>query len=151
MSIPRKSSDSVSTGSQKENGVGCPDVVVEFLFDRGLLFISVRNIGARPATKISVKFDKKMIGLGGTKDISDLALFNNIEFLGPGREIITLLDASNSYFRRKQPTKISARVSYTDVEKRNYEVTINHDLEIYRELPYLASPGANATDPDCLK
>jgi len=98
-----------------------------------------------------VKFDKKMIGLGGTKDISDLALFNNIEFLGPGREIITLLDASNSYFRRKQPTKISARVSYTDVEKRNYEVTINHDLEIYRELPYLASPGANATDPDCLK
>jgi hypothetical protein len=114
-----------------------PEVIVEFLFDRGLLFISVRNIGARPATKVAVKFDKKIIGLGGTKEISALALFRNIEFLGPQREIFTLLDASGSYFQRKQPTKLSARVHYRDLEKREYETIIKHDLEIYRELPYL--------------
>ncbi len=114
-----------------------PDVIVEMLFDQGLLFISVNNIGNRPALGVAVKFSRKIVGLDGRKDISALALFRNIEFLGPGREIVTFLDACSSYFARKQPTKISVRVSYTDPEKRKYEVTINHDLAIYRELAYL--------------
>src|SRR5262249_19370615 len=91
-----------------------PDVIVEVLFEQGSFFIAVKNIGQQPALRISVEFNKKIIGLGGAKDISALALFRNIEFLGPGREIVTLVDASNSYFSRKQPTKISARVSYSD-------------------------------------
>ena len=114
-----------------------PDVIVEILFEQGLLFISVNNIGNRPALGVAVKFSSKIVGLDGRKDVSSLALFRNIEFLGPGREIVTFLDACSSYFARKQPTKISARVSYADSEKRKYEVTINHDLEIYRELAYL--------------
>jgi methionyl-tRNA synthetase len=139
VSIPRKSSKSVNA-AQKENALGRPDVVLEFLFDRGVLFISVRNIGARPATKISVKFNKKIIGLGGTKEISALPLFKNIEFLGPAREIVTLLDTTGSYFQRKQPTKLTAQISYQDPERRKYETTIKHDLEIYRDLSYIVSP-----------
>ena len=119
-------------------GSGRPDVIVEFLFDNGLLYISVNNIGDRPATNVSVKFNKKILGLNRTKDISALALFKNIEFLGPRREIVLLLDSSSSYFKRKQPTKISAVVAYRDLEKRTYEVTIKHDLEIYREFTFVA-------------
>ena len=126
--------DSVSA---RDEG-GRPEVIVEFLFDQGLLFISVNNIGARPALKVSVKFNKKFFGLGGKKEFSALPLFKNIEFLGPKREIVTLLDNSSSYFATKQPTKISARVSYSDPEEQKYETTINYDLEIYRELVYLA-------------
>jgi hypothetical protein len=77
------------------------------------------------------------VGLGGTKDISALALFRNIEFLGPQREIVTLLDSSSSYFKRKQPTKISALIAYQDLEKRRYEISIKHDLEIYRDLVFV--------------
>lgn len=117
-----------------------PEVIVEFLFERGLFSIAVRNIGERPAMNVTVTFDKKIIGLGGTKEISGLSLFRNIEFLGPGREIVTLLDTSSSYFQRKQPTKLSARISYLDLEKKKYETTISHDLEIYRDLSYLESP-----------
>lgn len=117
---------------------GRPDVILEFLFDQGLLHLALRNIGDRPAIATSVKFDKKIVGLGGRKDISTLTLFRQVEFLGPGREIVVFVDQSHSYFARKQPTKISARISYSDSEKRKYEATINHDLEIYRELPYLA-------------
>ena len=119
-------------------GRGRPEVIVEFLFDRGLLHISVNNIGDRPAINVSVKFKEKILGINGTKEISALALFKNIEFLGPRREIVALLDSSSSYFKRKQPTKISALVAYGDLEKRTYEVTINHDLEIYRELAFIA-------------
>ena len=113
-----------------------PEVIVEFLFDRGLFHISVRNIGDRPAIGISVKFNKKLTGLGGRKEISSLPVFNNIEFLGPGREIVMLLDSSQSYFSRKEPTKITARIAYSDAAKAKYEETISHDLEIYRELAY---------------
>lgn len=116
---------------------GRPDVIIEFLFNQGLLHLALRNIGERPALAISVKFDKKIVGLGGRKEISTLPVFRQIEFLGPGREIAVFVDQSHSYFARKQPTKIAARISYSDSEKQKYDVTINHDLEIYRDLPYL--------------
>ena len=123
-----------------ENNRGRPDVILEILFERGCFIISVNNIGNKPAVGVSVKFDKKIVGLDGRKEISALPLFKNIEFLGPRREIVTLLDASYSYFRRKQPTKISAQVSYSDCEDNKYKVTIKHDLEIYRDLAYLPLP-----------
>ena len=56
---------------------------------------------------------------------------------------MTLLDTSESYFRRKQPTRISAQVSYLDAERRKYRTTIDHNLEIYRELSWVES---SATD-----
>ena len=125
---------SISTTQLEPSG---PEVIVEFLFDRGLLYISVNNIGNRPAISVSVKFDKKILGLGGTREISALAVFKNIEFLGPQREIVSLLDSSSSYFKRKQPTKISALITYQDLEKRRYEMSIKHDLEIYRDLVFV--------------
>jgi hypothetical protein len=131
--------------ANSENDKDRPNVILEFLFDRGLIHICVNNIGNRPAIGISVTFNKKIVGLGGKKEISALSLFDNIEFLGPGREIVAFVDTSHSYFARKQPTRISARVSYSDSSKQKYEVTINHDLEIYRELTYLTA-GANQMD-----
>ena len=122
-----------------EEARGKPEVILEFLFDRGVLSVSVRNIGTRAAMKVAVSFDRRFTGLGGAKEISSLPLFKNVEFLGPAREIVTLLDTSASYFTRKQPTKIAARVSYLDAENRKYETTIHHDLDIYRELSWVSS------------
>lgn len=114
-----------------------PEVIVEFLFDRGLLFISVNNIGERAAVNVSVKFDQKIAGLGGAQEISKLPLFRNLQFLGPQREIKTFLDTSASYFQRKQPTRITARVSYRDADSNRFEASISHNLEVYRDLAYL--------------
>ena len=114
-----------------------PEVIVEFLFDRGLLFISVNNIGERAAVNVSVKFDPKFTGLGGSKEVSKLALFRSLQFLGPQREIVTFLDSSASYFRRRQPVDITARISYQDAESRQYDENIRHNLEVFRELVYL--------------
>lgn len=114
-----------------------PDVILDFIFDDGLFFISIDNIGDKPAYKVSVKFDCRILGVNGTKEISALPLFENIEFLAPHKRIVAFLDQSSSYFARKQPTKISARISYLDSEQRKYAVTINHDLEIYREIGFI--------------
>jgi hypothetical protein len=114
-----------------------PEVILECLFDRGVISLSVRNIGSRAARKIAVVFDPPFTGLGGSRDIPSLPLFKNIEFLGPAREIVTLLDTSASYFARRQPARIAARVSYLDAEDRKYETTVEHDLDIFRELSWI--------------
>ena len=135
----RKSEASTLRNSSptNESGRGRPEVIVEFLFERGMFHVSVHNIGDGPAFGVRVSFNKKITGLNGTKDISALPLFQNLEFLGPKREIVTFIDASSSYFNRKQPTRILVRVSYRDSDNHKYESTISHNLEIYRDLPYL--------------
>ena len=117
-----------------------PNVIVDFVFDAGMLFISVKNIGERPALAVSVTFDQRLVGVGGTKEISTLPLFKNIEFLPPQREIRAFLDASASYFARQEPTKISARIAFGDPERRRYTQDVHHDLEIYREIGYVTRP-----------
>jgi len=113
-----------------------PDVILDVLFEDGVLFLSVRNIGSRPVHRASVTFDQPVIGLGGDREISALPLFKNIEFLAPGREIRTLLDTSASYFGRHQPDRIKAAISYRDAQGRRRHAVIEHDLSIYRDIGY---------------
>jgi hypothetical protein len=120
---------------------GRPEVILEFLFERGMFHVSVSNIGDKPALGVRIAFNKKIMGLNGAKEISALSLFQNLEFLGPKREIVTLIDSSSSYFKRKQPTRLLVRVSYRDSDNQKYESTISHNLEIYRDLPYLPAAG----------
>lgn len=112
-------------------------VIVDFVFDNGLFFISIKNIIDEPVFKISIKFDKKIFGVEGSKEISALPLFQNIEFLPPQKEIMTFLDTSASYFKRREPTKISARISYQDSKGTIYSTTIKHNLEIYKKIGYI--------------
>jgi hypothetical protein len=114
-----------------------PVVIVDFIFDQGLLYIAVKNIGARPAYKVSTRFDKEIIGVAGQKKISDLALFKCIEFLPPQKEIKTFLDSSAAYFNRNEPVMISTIISYEDARKKHYVNKIDHNLEIYKEIGYI--------------
>jgi hypothetical protein len=114
-----------------------PDVILDVVFEDGLLFLALRNIGSRPAVAISTEFCRPLLGLGGTKDVAALPLFRRLEFLAPGREIKTLLDSSASWFGRRQATKITARVAYRDAEGERYETTLKHDLAVYRQVAYV--------------
>lgn len=124
-----------------------PDIIVDFVFDAGMLFIVVRNIGAGAATKVSIAFNQPLVGVGGDKVISRLSLFKKIEFLPPQKEITAFLDTSASYFARKQPTKVSARVRFRDEAGRTYSREIHHDLEIYREIGYVVGAGSSSEEP----
>jgi hypothetical protein len=117
-----------------------PDVIVDFLFEDGMLFIVIQNIGSEPATRVHVTFDPPFKGLGGTATIPDLPLFRNIEFLAPSRSIRTLLDSSAAYFARKEPERVTATVSYTDRSGHEFSCTILHDLAIYRDIAFVPKP-----------
>src|SRR5688500_9999751 len=87
-------------------------VIVDVVFDRGLLFLVVANTGDRPALSVRVKFDRAFTGVGGTKRMHRLALFRRLEFLAPRKSIEVFLDRSSAYFARGEPAELSARVTW---------------------------------------
>jgi len=60
-----------------------------------------------------------------------------------GKEIRFFLDSAPSYFSGKQPTQFTVEVSYSDSSGRKFREKINHNLEIYRDLPYLTKTGSS--------
>ncbi len=124
-------------GSSQE-GTSKPEVIVDFIFDEGLLFVAVQNISDVPAYKVSTRFKPGFTGVEGKKSVSELPLFRNIEFLAPHKEIKTFLDASASYFGRQEPLLITAQISYEDEAGSKYSRTIRHDLSIYLEIGYVS-------------
>jgi hypothetical protein len=117
-----------------------PDVIIDFLFEDGMLFVAVDNIGSQPAEQVHVVFDPPFKGLGGTALISELPLFRNIEFLAPMRSIRTLLDSSAAYFGRHEPDLIAATISYRDRSGEQFSCTIRHDLSIYHDIKFIPKP-----------
>ena len=120
-------------------GSGTPDVIVDFRFDRGLLYVALVNVSAFSAYRVSVRFEKPFHGLGGECDISGLRLFRRVEFLSPQKRIETLVDSSHAYFGRREPTLIKATVSFRDANGKSHERKIIHDLKIYQGVSYLVS------------
>ena len=111
------------------------DVIVDFIFEDGVLFVALTNIGERPARNVSVAFAPKFHGADGL-NVGSMALFKNVEFLAPHKTITTLLDSSAAYFARGEPTRIAATISYVGANGARCRETIHHDLEIYRDLAY---------------
>ena len=121
-----------------------PDVIVDFVFEDGMLFVAVQNIGSQPALQVRVAFDPPFKGLGGTTSIPELPLFRNIEFLAPSRSIGTLLDSSAAYFARHEPERITATASYSDRSGQKFSCTMLHDLAIYRDIAFIPKPERTA-------
>ena len=112
-------------------------VVVDIVFESGLLYLELANLSDRPALSVNCMFDPPLADLQG-RDVSALPLFRHVEFLGPRRTIRTLLDSTHGYFARKAPTRVSVVIEYERPGEARGSTTVAHDFEIYRELAYLA-------------
>jgi len=123
------------------------DVILDVVFDRGLLFLVVANGGDRPVRSVRVKFAAPLTGVGGTKRIDRLALFRKLEFLAPHKSIEVFLDRSADFFARGEPTKLTAAVSWRTAEGERRSTTIDHDLEVYRDLGYIEREVPHRADP----
>jgi hypothetical protein len=111
-----------------------PEVIVDFTCRDGLLFVVLRNIGARSAYRVTTRFDKPFRGLGGRKRITELRLFRRLPFMPPGKEFIQLVDPLAAYLRRREPSRLTATVLYRDREGRKFGDVITHDIRVYQDL-----------------
>jgi hypothetical protein len=113
-----------------------PEMILDFEFEEGAFFVSLRNIGSRPAFQVRTVVEPSIHGLGGALDLAQLPLLREIPFFAPGKQIRFLLDSSALYFARGEPTQLTARMTYSDDQGRKFETAIQHNLEIYRSLAY---------------
>ena|SRR5437660_5448332 len=143
---PRISSSS-SRASRCTEAPDFPDVILDFRFEQGLFYIALVNISAAPAYRVSVRFEKAFRGLGGECAVSSLRMFRRIEFLAPHKRIETLLDSSQSYFQRREPTMIKACVCFRDARGKAHEREIAHDLAIYKDVSYVVSSDSAISSP----
>jgi len=116
-------------------------------FDEGVFSILMTNAGDSAATNVSTTLDKRIVGLAGTREINGLNILKGIKFFPPHKTFTFLLDSASSYFARKEPTKFTATISYSDSAGKVYTEKITHDLEIYRDLPYRVDDGEPLTHP----
>jgi hypothetical protein len=130
---PKKapSTDAVLQAPAKTAG---PDVIVDFLFDDGLLSVALQNLGDAPAFDVQVRFDKPFHGADGERDLSALHMFKRTPFLGPRRTIRSFIDRSDAYFLRKEPTLLTVKILFTDAAGTESSRIIKHDLGIYEDI-----------------
>ena len=112
-----------------------PDVIIDFEYnDEGLLFIVIENIGNDSAYNTSVKFNKKILGMQKTKNISSLRIFQTLKFLPPGKKIKMLVDLFQFYLACNQPMKISTVIFFRNKSEQRFQNSIQHDLSIYKDF-----------------
>lgn len=122
--------------AQPDQEVDSPQVIIDFALDGDGLFVVLTNLGPTPAYDVAVTFDRPFHGLGGARTMNDLAMFTRLLFLGPGRELRSLIDAGAAYFDRNEPTRLAATVSYRLPGGVRQRSTIRHDLTVYRDLAF---------------
>jgi hypothetical protein len=135
---PRKKSSAVGASSVIDN-TAPPEVIVDFRFDQGLLYIALINLSDAPAYRVSVKFAKPLRGLGRDCAVSSLPMFRRVEFLAPHKRIETLLDSSYAFFKRREPTVIKALVTFRNSRGKPHRHEIVHDLKIYKDISYVVN------------
>jgi hypothetical protein len=111
-------------------------MILDIEFEEGVFFVSIRNIGLRPALEVRITLDPPVRGLGGRQQLAELPLLRGVPFFAPGKQIRFLLDTSAQYYSRGEPTRFAARLTWSDDQGKKFETVIHHDLEIYRSLAY---------------
>ncbi|HSD78628.1 MAG TPA: hypothetical protein VLA98_14540 [Solirubrobacteraceae bacterium] len=116
------------------------DVILDVELEDGLLFLVLENFGSRPAHAVRVRFGGPLRGLGGERRVDRLRIFRQLELLPPRRRIRILLDRAALLFAREEPTELEARISWRTDEGERRSRTVRHDLDAYRDFPYLEVP-----------
>lgn len=106
-------------------------VVVDVVFDAGLLHLELVNLGDAPALDVTSSFEPPLIDAHG-RDVSELLVFRRLGFLAPGRRIRTLLGPSSAYFE-----SVTVQVEYSRAGRERHTTRVTHELAAFRELAYV--------------
>ena len=117
-----------------------PQVIVDFEFERGLLFVVVRNLGRAAGARREGSTVRQAVQgpRRRARDERGSRLFKRIRFLAPGKEIRTLLDSSAAYFARKEPTAADRdRLRTAPPPASAAAIRSPTTSSIYRDLAYV--------------
>jgi hypothetical protein len=105
--------------------------VVDVVFETGLLYVELANLGDRPAVDVSCSFEPSLVDAHG-RPLADPALFRHLSFLAPRRRIRSLLGPSAGYSET-----LSVKVEYGRPGGDRETTRLSHDLAVFGELSYV--------------
>jgi len=120
-------------------------VVVDFVVEKGLLFLLIRNHSDNPAFNVKIKSNMQIrfSPFAGNKPANtffdDLPIFKGITYLAPRKEIRVFVDGFLSYMMHGQPMKIMFTVTFDTPDGLHVGNNILHDLGIFRGIGAIES------------
>lgn len=100
-----------------------------------MLEVSITNAGYDPAFDIACVFEPDLPYGGQTTTMSQLPIFQRLDFLLPHDEIRFFFDSAVSYLNRADvPKKTVASLTYFNSRREKFVETLPIDLERYKKL-----------------
>lgn len=118
-----------------------PVVLLDLEYRDGAFELILVNIGADAVFDIGVSFSRELIGIGGSKAISNLPLWKHLHVLRPGREIRVFFDSGPNVFRSGPQEPFSATVAWHTFRGERHTATYKHHFETYRDMPEITGRG----------
>jgi hypothetical protein len=117
------------------------EVVLDVEVEHGLVHLVLANCGDAAATSIRVEFSRRLLGLDGTLDLSELPVFKRLGVLRPGRTLRVFWDTAASLLMRDdRAAPFTAAVSWDERARHRQRADYQHDLSIYRTWPESIDP-----------
>jgi hypothetical protein len=113
---------------------GAAEVLLDVELTDGSLWLVLANASDLTAFDVAVAFRGPLMGVGGERDITEMRLFRRLPLLRPRREIRVFVDVARSFFARRQPTRLEARVSWRSRAGDRVSRTFTHDLAIWEDF-----------------
>jgi hypothetical protein len=120
-----------------EHAERAPVVLLDLDYTEGVFELVLVNIGTDPVFNLGVSFSRELIGIGGTKAISNLPLWKRLSLLRPGKEIRVFFDSAPNVFRSESQTPFAATVAWHTFDGRRHDATYHHDFDAYRDMPQI--------------
>jgi hypothetical protein len=121
-------------GDDRPPSVAAPEVLLDVELTDGSLWLVLANPSAQAAFDVSATFRGPLLGVGGERDITEMRLFRMLPLLRPRREIRIFVDVARSFFARRPPTRLQARVSWRSGEGARFARVFTHDLAIWEDF-----------------
>ncbi|HSF84040.1 MAG TPA: hypothetical protein VLG28_00060 [Acidimicrobiia bacterium] len=120
-----------------------PAVVLDVVFEEGLLFFELQNRDSVPVTNVVTSFNRSVQAPDGATDLTQLRIFQKVSFLASGKILRVFVDSAAGYFARRQPNTLRVELSWNR-GGINMTTIVSHDLRIYRDLPFVVGRGEAA-------
>lgn len=112
-------------------------VYLDVVFDEGLMFFELCNVGQHSVTNIRVAFDKPLLGIDNV-DISKLNIFNYLAFLPAGKRIRILLDTAQSFQLKRQRSTLKVTLRWKS-GRTALKTIVRHDFRAYADFPHVVA------------
>lgn len=109
--------------------------MLDTALEKGLVWLIVENVGDASAHRISVRFSRRLMGLGGQVEVSALPLFKDLGFLAAGKSHRIVLDRADLVLSGRRSYVFTAIVDFQDDRGRKHTSKARHNLGIYQQYP----------------